>query len=156
MVLSDGFFAPVFFFAGFGVGVRRRFVFGVGDFFGFGVDASRVSVSSDRSLRFSSLTCAQRRPAINAPNASAVASQMRKRTTATERNRAWNAINAYSNDLLKKLQNTQGLRLFWVVADYLSRRRSGEWRRRRRRERLGCAAHFLALTPDNGVQFASE
>ena len=43
------FFAPDFFFAvfGFGVGVWRRFVFGVGDFFGFGVDAARVSVSSD-------------------------------------------------------------------------------------------------------------
>ena len=38
-----------FFFAvfGFGVGVWCRFVFGVGDFFGFGVDAARVSVSSD-------------------------------------------------------------------------------------------------------------
>ena len=48
-VLSDVFFAPDFFFAvfGFGVGVWRRFVFGVGDFFGFGVDAVRVSVSSD-------------------------------------------------------------------------------------------------------------
>ena len=46
---SDVFFAPDFFFAvfGFGVGVWRRFVFGVGDFFGFGVDAARVSVSSD-------------------------------------------------------------------------------------------------------------
>ena len=43
------FFAPDFFFAvfGFGVGVWRRFVFGVGDFFGFGVEAARVSVSSD-------------------------------------------------------------------------------------------------------------
>ena len=48
-VLSDVFFATDFFFAvfGFGVGVWRRFVFGVGDFFGFGVDAARVSVSSD-------------------------------------------------------------------------------------------------------------
>jgi hypothetical protein len=47
--LSDVFFASDFFFAvvGFGVGVWRRFVFGVGDFFGFGVDAARVSVSSD-------------------------------------------------------------------------------------------------------------
>ena len=43
----------------------------------------------------------------NAPNASVVASQMRKRTTATERNRACDAINAYSIDLLKKLQNTK-------------------------------------------------
>ena len=32
---------------------------------------------------------------------------MRKRTTATERNRARDAINAYSTDLLKKLQNTK-------------------------------------------------
>ena len=39
-----------------------------------------------------------------APRASAVASQMRKRSTATERNRARDAINAYSSDLLKKLQ----------------------------------------------------
>ena len=48
-VLSDAFFPPAFFFAvfGFGVGVWRRFVFGVGDFFGFGVDAALVSVSSD-------------------------------------------------------------------------------------------------------------
>ena len=47
--LSDVFFAPDFFFAvfGFGVGVWRRFVFGVGDFFGFGLAAARVSVSSD-------------------------------------------------------------------------------------------------------------
>ena len=48
-VLLDAFFAPAFFFAvfGFGVGLWRRFAFGVGDFFGFGVDALRVSVSSD-------------------------------------------------------------------------------------------------------------
>ena len=43
----------------------------------------------------------------NAPNASAVATQMRKRNTATERNRARDAINAYTSDLLKKLQNTK-------------------------------------------------
>ena len=43
------FFAPDFFFAvfGFGVGVWCRFEFGVGDFFGFGVDAERTSVSPD-------------------------------------------------------------------------------------------------------------
>jgi hypothetical protein len=48
-VSSDVFFVPDFFFAvlGFGVGVWRRLVFGVGDFFGFGVDSSRVSISSD-------------------------------------------------------------------------------------------------------------
>ena len=47
--LSDVFFSPDFFFAvfGFGVGVWRRFVFGVGDFFGFGVDVERASVSAD-------------------------------------------------------------------------------------------------------------
>ena len=46
---SDAFFAGDFFFAvfGFGVGVWRRLVFGVGDFFGFGVDVARVSVFSD-------------------------------------------------------------------------------------------------------------
>ena len=41
------FFAPDFFVFGFGVGVWRRFVFGVGDFLGFGVEAARVSDSSD-------------------------------------------------------------------------------------------------------------
>jgi hypothetical protein len=48
-VLSLGFFAPDFFFGvfGFGVGVCHRLVFGAGDFFGLGVDAARVSVSSD-------------------------------------------------------------------------------------------------------------
>ena len=48
-VSSDVFFVPDFFFAvfGFGVGEWRRLVFGVGDFFGFGVDSARVSVSSD-------------------------------------------------------------------------------------------------------------
>ena len=43
------FFPPDFVFAvfGFGVEVWCRLVFGVGDFFGFGVDAERASVSSD-------------------------------------------------------------------------------------------------------------
>ena len=42
------FFASAFFFVvfGFGVGVWCRFAFGVGDFFGFGVDAERASLSS--------------------------------------------------------------------------------------------------------------
>jgi len=94
-------FAADFFFAvfGFGVGVWCRFALGVGDFFGFGVDPECASVSSDWSRCFSSLTCAQRRPATNAPNASAVASQMRNRTTATDRNRPRDTINAYSSDL---------------------------------------------------------
>ena len=46
-VFSTVLFALDLFFAffGFGVGVWRRFVFGVGDPFGCGVDAARVSVS---------------------------------------------------------------------------------------------------------------
>jgi hypothetical protein len=46
---ADFDFAPDFFFVvfGFGVGVWCRFAFGVGDFFGFGVDAEPASVSSD-------------------------------------------------------------------------------------------------------------
>jgi hypothetical protein len=52
-----------------------------------------------------------------APTASAVASQMRKRTTATERNRARGAINAYSSDLLKKLQRRDEL---FLLASQLS------------------------------------
>ena len=66
---------------------------GLGDFFGFGDDSALVSLCSDspRRLFFSSLTCAQRRPATIAPMASAA--QMRKRTTATESNRARGAIN---------------------------------------------------------------
>jgi hypothetical protein len=39
---------------------------------------------------------------------------MRKRTTATERNRARDAINVYSSDLLKKLQRGT---VFNVVTD---------------------------------------
>ena len=105
--LPDVSFALGFFFAvfGFGVGVCRCFVLGVGNFFGFGVDVTPVSVPSDWSRGFSSLTCAGTRPTTMAPNASTVPSQMRKRTTATERNRACAAINAYSSDLLKKLNS---------------------------------------------------
>jgi hypothetical protein len=46
-VLSTVVFALDLFFApfGFGVGVWRRFVFGVGDLFGCGLDAARDSVS---------------------------------------------------------------------------------------------------------------
>jgi hypothetical protein len=43
------------------------------------------------------------------PETSAVVSQMRKRTTATERNRARDAINAKCSDLLKKLQSYEGV-----------------------------------------------
>jgi hypothetical protein len=42
-----------------------------------------------------------------APTVSAVATQMRKRATATERNRPRDAINGCSSDLQKKLQTLQ-------------------------------------------------
>ena len=72
-----------------------RFALGVGDLFGLGEEAECVSVVPDSSPRFfcSSVTCARRRPVAIAPTASAVANQMRKRATATERNRARHAIN---------------------------------------------------------------
>ena len=91
-----------------------RFAAALGVFFGLGEDAARDSLVSDLSPGFcrSSVTCARRRPVMIAPTASAVASQMRKRTTATERNRARGAINAYSSDLLKKLQRRDELFLF--------------------------------------------
>ena len=85
------------------------FAFGVGDFFGLGV-AALVSIESDSSRRLfsSSLSCALRRPVMIAPMTSAVANQMRKRTTATERNRARGAINSErfreSTESLKKLK----------------------------------------------------
>ena len=52
----------------------------------------------------------------SAPNESAVASQMRKRNTATERNRARDAINVYSSDLLKKVTKQKELRFFTVLS----------------------------------------
>ena len=71
------------------------FAIGLGDFFGFGDGETCVAICSDslRRLFSSSLTCAWRRVPAIAPEASAVASQMRKRTTATERNRARDTIN---------------------------------------------------------------
>jgi hypothetical protein len=68
---------------------------GLGDFLGFGVAEEWVSICSEssRGLFFSSPTWARRRVPTIAPEASAVASQMRKRSTATERNRARDAIN---------------------------------------------------------------
>ena len=88
-----------------------RFAAGLGVFFGFGEDAARDSLVSDLSPRFccSSVTCARRRPVMIAPTARTVASQMRKRTTATERNRARGTINVYSSDLLKKSQSRDEL-----------------------------------------------
>src|SRR5262249_28480511 len=71
------------------------FVTGLGDFLGFGDGDACVSICSDSARRLfsSSATCARSRLPTIAPEASAVASQMRKRTTATERNRARDAIN---------------------------------------------------------------
>jgi hypothetical protein len=78
------------------------FPLGVGDFFGLGVEVL-VSLDFDslRRLFCSSLTCARRMPVTIAPTASAVASQMRKRTTATERNRARDAINGIVKKVTK-------------------------------------------------------
>jgi hypothetical protein len=83
--LSESFTVPDFFFVlfGFGVGVWRWFFFDDRDFFDVGLVAACAPASSESFCRLSSLTCARRRPATNAPNASAIASQMRKRTTAT-------------------------------------------------------------------------
>jgi hypothetical protein len=84
--------------------VLAPFALGVGDFFGLG-DEALVSLDSDSSRRLfcSSLTCARRMPVTIAPTASAVASQMRKRTTATERNRARDVING----IVKKVARLQ-------------------------------------------------
>src|SRR5439155_160844 len=72
------------------------FAIGLGDFFGARDEASCVSCcafpDSSRWLFSSSLTWARRRLPTIAPSATAVASQRRKRTTATERNRARDAI----------------------------------------------------------------
>ena len=70
------------------------FANGLGDFFGFGDGEAAIRSDSSRRLFSSSPTCARRRLPTIAPEASAVASQMRKRTTATDRNRARDAINA--------------------------------------------------------------
>jgi hypothetical protein len=91
-----------------GVGEPRRFFFdlfaavlafgtALGDFSGVGDETTRVSccVSPDSSrwLFSSSATCARMTLPTIAPSASTVASQRRKRTTATDRNRARGAIN---------------------------------------------------------------
>ena len=91
-----------------GVGEAVRFFFdllpaalalatGFGDFFGVGDEEALLScwLFPDSSPDFSSslLTCPRRRLAAIALSANAVASQRRKRTTATDRNRARHAIN---------------------------------------------------------------
>jgi hypothetical protein len=91
-----------------GVGDVLRFFFdlleavlalatGFGDFFGVGDEEALVScwLFPDSSADFSSslLTCPRTKLPAIAPSATAVASQRRKRDTATERNRARDAIN---------------------------------------------------------------
>jgi hypothetical protein len=78
------------------------FATGLGDFFCFGDGEECFSVRSDSSRRLSSWspTCAQRRLPMITPETSPVVSQMRKRTTATERNRARDAI----NQIVKKVE----------------------------------------------------
>jgi hypothetical protein len=73
---------------------------GLGDFFGFACAEAVVSEVSLLPLFSSSATCARRRLPTIAPEASAVASQMRKRTTATDRNRARGVI----NQIVKKVK----------------------------------------------------
>jgi hypothetical protein len=84
---------------------------------------------------------------------------MRKRTTATESNRARDAINAYSGDLLKKLQKLKRgdeLLLFnFVTFVTLLASISGRARSSHRRNRRS-PAHSLTFAAKNGVQFASQ
>ena len=106
-----------------GVGEALRFFFdlfpaalvlaaGFGDFFGVGVGEARVScwLFPDSSPDFSSslLTCPRRRLPAIAPSATAVASQRRNRDTATERNRARDAING----IVEKVTKVDHLLLF--------------------------------------------
>jgi hypothetical protein len=73
------------------------FATGDGDFLGFGDGEECASICSDPSClggrSFSSSTCAERRLPRITPETNAVVSQRRKGTTATERNRAREAIN---------------------------------------------------------------
>ena len=78
---------------------------GLGDFFGFGdgeecaLDLSRIHLLA---AFFFVIDLRAKETCDDCAEASAVASQMRKRTTATERNRARDAINAYR--IVKKLK----------------------------------------------------
>jgi hypothetical protein len=101
--------ASCFFFDLFAAALA--FAIGLGDFFGAGDEAACVSCcpvsDSSRWLFSLSLTWARRRLPAIAPNASAVASQRRKRTTAAERIRVRDVINpeASCRDSLKKNYN---------------------------------------------------
>ena len=82
------------------------FVTGLGDFLGFGDGEECASLCSESSCRlFSSASIGEERrlPRI-APERNAVVSQKRKGTTATERNRARDAINQF----VKKVKGLQG------------------------------------------------
>jgi len=80
------------------------FATGVGDFFGFGEGEECASICSDSSCLggrfFSSSTSAESRLPRITPETNAVVSQTRKGTTATERNRARDAI----NQIVKKVK----------------------------------------------------
>jgi hypothetical protein len=73
----------------------EAFATGLGDFFGFGDGEECASLCSDSSCRLfsSASTCAPRSLPRITPETNAVVSQRRKGTTATERNRAREAIN---------------------------------------------------------------
>jgi hypothetical protein len=103
-----------------GVGEAVRFFFdllvaalatGFGDFFGVGDEEALVScwLFPDSSPDFSSslLTCPRRRLPAIAPSATAVASQRRKRDTATERNRARDAINGIVKKVKRVTKGTK-------------------------------------------------
>jgi len=110
-----------------GVGEALRFSFdllpaalalatGFGDFVGVGDEDSRVSCrlfpDSSPGVSSSLLTCPRRRLPAIAPSATAVASQRRKRDTATERNRARDAING----IVKKVKRvTKGAKVDHVL-----------------------------------------
>jgi hypothetical protein len=86
---------------------------GFGDFFGVGDEEVLVSCwlfpDSSADLSSSLLTCPRRRLPAIALSATAVASQRRKRDTATERNRARDAINPQASRG-ESLRNLQGRR----------------------------------------------
>ena len=85
------------------------FATGVGDFFGFGDSEECAPICSDSSClggrSFSSSTCAESRLPRITPETNAVVSQRRKGTTATERNRARDAI----NQIVKKVKSVASL-----------------------------------------------
>ena len=107
VVLSDVFFVPNFFIAVLGFGGKKkkkkkkrwRFLW-----FRSGRVACLGFFGSIAPFFFIDLRAKETRD--QCAKCERSWSQMRKRTTATERNRARDTINAYSSDLLKKLQNS--------------------------------------------------